>query len=246
MAATGGYGGRRAGAARLLRRLVEGLRDPAASPGGAAVLLRDFVAVLGVVLRRLGDPEPAVRRPAVAALRLLVPLAALARDARRASSSSDAGADSCTTALQHQHLCDLAEHVLSRSRPPRLDESASAADVAAAALLRRIAPDAAAGAAGPTVVAAALRPYQWEGLSWLTHLRRCGLGGVLADEMGLGKSLQALAAIAVMQLEEAALLPGRVACGRWWCARLWWSCTGRARWPSSSPPPSPAGMGARW
>lgn len=28
-----------------------------------------------------------------------------------------------------------------------------------------------------------LRSYQWEGVSWLTRLRRCGLSGILADEM---------------------------------------------------------------
>ena len=27
-----------------------------------------------------------------------------------------------------------------------------------------------------------LRGYQWEGVSWLTHLRRCGLGGIVAGE----------------------------------------------------------------
>jgi SNF2 family DNA or RNA helicase len=47
----------------------------------------------------------------------------------------------------------------------------------------------------------AVRGYQWDGISWLTQLRRCGLGGILADDMGLGKSLQALVSIAIMRLE---------------------------------------------
>jgi superfamily II DNA or RNA helicase len=38
-----------------------------------------------------------------------------------------------------------------------------------------------------------LRPYQQEGLNWLTFLRESCLGGVLADDMGLGKTLQTLA-----------------------------------------------------
>ncbi len=42
---------------------------------------------------------------------------------------------------------------------------------------------------------AILRPYQHEGVRWLSFLARLGLGGILADEMGLGKTLQALAAI---------------------------------------------------
>ncbi|KAM3576447.1 hypothetical protein VYU27_001613 [Nannochloropsis oceanica] len=49
-----------------------------------------------------------------------------------------------------------------------------------------------------------LRPYQWEGVMWLTLLRRAGLHGALCDDMGLGKTLQALVAIAVARCEEDA------------------------------------------
>lgn len=38
-----------------------------------------------------------------------------------------------------------------------------------------------------------LRPYQKDGVRWLTFLRDCGLNGILADEMGLGKTVQTLA-----------------------------------------------------
>jgi len=41
----------------------------------------------------------------------------------------------------------------------------------------------------------ALRPYQGRGLSWLSFLRRWGLGACLADDMGLGKTVQTLALI---------------------------------------------------
>lgn len=37
-----------------------------------------------------------------------------------------------------------------------------------------------------------LRPYQQRGYSWLSFLRRWGLGGCLADDMGLGKTVQML------------------------------------------------------
>ena len=40
-----------------------------------------------------------------------------------------------------------------------------------------------------------LRPYQLRGYSWLSFLRRWGLGACLADDMGLGKTVQALALI---------------------------------------------------
>ncbi len=38
-----------------------------------------------------------------------------------------------------------------------------------------------------------LRPYQSQGLGWLSFLRWFGVGGVLADDMGLGKTIQVLA-----------------------------------------------------
>ncbi|RIL09079.1 MAG: hypothetical protein DCC75_07415, partial [Proteobacteria bacterium] len=40
-----------------------------------------------------------------------------------------------------------------------------------------------------------LRPYQHEGLSWLSFLYDFELGGILADEMGLGKTVQTLALV---------------------------------------------------
>ena len=47
--------------------------------------------------------------------------------------------------------------------------------------------------AAPVGLAAALRPYQLDGLAWLQYLRQQELGGILADDMGLGKTLQTLA-----------------------------------------------------
>lgn len=43
----------------------------------------------------------------------------------------------------------------------------------------------------PEDLRAELRPYQREGVAWLSFLREAGLGGLLADDMGLGKTLQA-------------------------------------------------------
>lgn len=44
----------------------------------------------------------------------------------------------------------------------------------------------------PDGIKAHLRPYQQQGVNWLTFVRRAGLGALLADDMGLGKTLQAL------------------------------------------------------
>jgi non-specific serine/threonine protein kinase len=45
----------------------------------------------------------------------------------------------------------------------------------------------------PEKLTAELRPYQQEGLTWLSILTGMGLGGCLADDMGLGKTVQVLA-----------------------------------------------------
>ncbi|WP_143695007.1 DEAD/DEAH box helicase [Williamsia sp. 1135] len=47
----------------------------------------------------------------------------------------------------------------------------------------------------PGMLHAELRPYQLDGLNWLSFLWDNGLGGILADDMGLGKTLQTLALI---------------------------------------------------
>jgi SNF2 family DNA or RNA helicase len=47
----------------------------------------------------------------------------------------------------------------------------------------------------PADLNAELRPYQREGVAWLSALRDTGLGGILADDMGLGKTLQTLAVL---------------------------------------------------
>ncbi len=44
----------------------------------------------------------------------------------------------------------------------------------------------------PPDLNATLRPYQLQGVAWLSFLRQTGMGGVLADDMGLGKTLQTL------------------------------------------------------
>ncbi|KAI8898633.1 SNF2 family N-terminal domain-containing protein [Globomyces pollinis-pini] len=48
----------------------------------------------------------------------------------------------------------------------------------------------------PVTVAAELRSYQKEGVSWLAFLNRYGMHGILCDDMGLGKTLQSICMIA--------------------------------------------------
>jgi len=54
----------------------------------------------------------------------------------------------------------------------------------------------------PPTFACELRPYQREGLGWMSFLRRFGLGGCLADDMGLGKTVQVLAMLESRRAER--------------------------------------------
>ena len=48
-----------------------------------------------------------------------------------------------------------------------------------------------------------LRPYQKQGVAWLSFLRENGFGGILADEMGLGKTLQTLAFLHSLRMRSS-------------------------------------------
>lgn len=51
-----------------------------------------------------------------------------------------------------------------------------------------------------------LRPYQRDGVKWLTQLSNMGMGGILADDMGLGKTLQVLAYIQGIKPDKPVLI----------------------------------------
>ena len=50
---------------------------------------------------------------------------------------------------------------------------------------------------------ATLRPYQQEGVTWLSFLTKMGLGACLADDMGLGKTIQVLALLLENKRQKA-------------------------------------------
>lgn len=51
-----------------------------------------------------------------------------------------------------------------------------------------------------------LRPYQLDGIKWLTQLSEMGMGGILADDMGLGKTLQVIAYIHGLKPDKPVLI----------------------------------------
>jgi len=62
-------------------------------------------------------------------------------------------------------------------------------------------------------LAAMLRPYQMEGVCWMTSRVQQGRGGVLADEMGLGKTVQSIAlALGLKQTAKVDAGPVLVVC----------------------------------
>src|SRR5699024_4278061 len=63
----------------------------------------------------------------------------------------------------------------------------------------------------PHTLAGTLRSYQREGLQWLTHLTRLGLGGCLADDMGLGKTIMVIA-LHLTLADETSMEPTLVVC----------------------------------
>ena len=62
----------------------------------------------------------------------------------------------------------------------------------------------------PPEFTATLRPYQSEGLRWLSALRHYELGGILADDMGLGKTIQLLAHLSCQKAAGALRHPAMV------------------------------------
>jgi superfamily II DNA or RNA helicase len=54
----------------------------------------------------------------------------------------------------------------------------------------------------PKMLTATLRPYQHDGVAWLSQMHRLGVGRILADDMGLGKTLMAMTLLAKAKEQE--------------------------------------------
>ena len=64
----------------------------------------------------------------------------------------------------------------------------------------------------PEGLNATLRPYQAEGLRWLSARLDAGFGGVLADEMGLGKSVQLISLLVARADQAREVGPSLIVC----------------------------------
>jgi hypothetical protein len=147
-------------------------------------ILADFGMWFSSALSGIGHCDPAVRVPCVQAFKQLVPMAALAQ----ATHHRGAKMDPLASEPAARDTSELLEHIFSKKAPLRLQHSTSARDIE---IVRQLALSTnliggRAESGHPTLgslAVATLREYQWEGVSWLTQLRRFGLNGILADEM---------------------------------------------------------------
>jgi non-specific serine/threonine protein kinase len=62
----------------------------------------------------------------------------------------------------------------------------------------------------PSTLTATLRPYQQEGVHWLSFLRDFRFGGILADDMGLGKTIQAISILALSHQDAKPIHPSLI------------------------------------
>jgi len=107
---------------------------------------------------------------------------------------SDGDANKATGGLDSSELSDssdLADGDLALARPLAVEVELNRELAALVAQLKDLSklemlPE-------PATFQGQLRPYQRVGYSWLTFLRRFGLGACLADDMGLGKTIQYIA-----------------------------------------------------
>ncbi|GLZ78522.1 hypothetical protein Afil01_33290 [Actinorhabdospora filicis] len=168
-------------------------------PARLVPLTQAVPALAGLAVgKQLSDSLLAWRAAAIAALGDPARLEALAGMMPPAAHAVRLGADRVWTAAELLSAFRSAVH-----------DAYSTADASAAELLA-----ARESEAAEAPVEAVLRPYQRQGLSWLSALARNGAGGVLADDMGLGKTLQTIALLAMTPGPHLVICPTSVV-GNW-------------------------------
>lgn len=156
-------------------------------------LLPYFLHFFALALRGVGDFNSTIRQQCTIAFRQLVPLAPLAKQQLLSLSRQDDIINDDDPSIRMSpndknslgNTMFLLRQIFQREKINSINQSTNSEDVQIVNILL--------GIMSPTESsqnersAYTLRQYQWEGISWLTNLRRCGLSGILADEMGLGK-----------------------------------------------------------
>ena len=137
----------------------------------------------GLALKGIGSYEEEVRKAGTAVMRLLVPLAPLAKEMQRQVDSDPAFMQSAS--MVTQLFGGRAETSLESSELDRAIalKVTQCTNLSIECSLTSTDQPPVNQVAKQHLLTATVRKYQWEGVMWLTKLRRCGMGGVLADEM---------------------------------------------------------------
>lgn len=165
-----------------------------------------FEPLFSFSLRLMNDFDKFVRKNGTKLVRLLVPLVPLVKEMRRNFKAAKTNeVDPESTAMQ------TTLQILDRTPAKRLiDDKYSAQIIASLTRMTNLVcvhegqVDIGVESNGNSEILRdrsglcrdSLRGYQWDGVTWLTYLRRSGFCGILADEMGLGKTVQAITALA--------------------------------------------------
>lgn len=136
-----------------------------------------------IALAGIADSDILVRQNCMEVFRLVIPIAPLAKQIIQKKTS---GSHTNETVSE-----SLLIHLFNKEKNVRLDQSTSSIDINVINKLSQMTNlvecSAATAEGNPTkcirLSPARLRDYQWDGISWLTQLRRYGLNGILADEM---------------------------------------------------------------
>lgn len=137
------------------------------------VIIDRFEDWISLILMGIGNYDTVIRKNCIQAFRYLVPLAAILKEKNRCRQIK-----SSNRAFNHSHKM-LNDFILQRSTPPSILQSESDRSI-----IEYLSSHTQLNAMNQSM---SLRSYQWDGISYITHLRRCGLGCLLADDMGLGK-----------------------------------------------------------
>jgi hypothetical protein len=133
------------------------------------ISLSGYEIWLTIGVKGFGHYHSNVRKLIIEGFRFLVSLAPLGLYSL--SKRNDYNSQS----LVHQSF-PLIQQLLARNKPPKICDSDDPCD----RLIMKLLSD---SMKSQNIATLCLRSYQWEGISWWTLLRRCGLSGILADEM---------------------------------------------------------------
>jgi hypothetical protein len=134
---------------------------------------------LSLAVKGLAHFDGIIQKNCMQAFRLMVPYAPLGlnRISKQDNRSDSSGFNTKPSIIQE---------LLAKQRPPRLIDSENCSDQTICQLLDCFSNINVFNGDITEAVGSNryhLRSYQWEGITWWTALRRCGLSGILADEM---------------------------------------------------------------